>query len=289
MDPIALFSSLLVRLSAFIPPLLFGFATCLASSAPAQAQTAELKIGGTGAGLGTMQKLADAFKEIHPEAKIKIMPNLGSTGGIKAVSAGVLHIGVSSRPLTQSELSNRLTEREICRTPFVFATSIKTPVSNLTFAEIAAIYDGEKKSWSNGTAVRPVLRPVKDTDTELVKAMSPEIARACASAHAREGMNIELTDTDAAEILERVPGSIGTSTLALIISEKRRLKPLALNGIAPSLRALADNNYPYHKTMYLITGPDPTPLTQQFVRFVTSPAGARVLRKNGNLVSSGQQ
>lgn len=289
MNPVALFHSLLARLLAFNLPLLFVFATCLASPASAQAQNAELKIGGTGTGLGTLQKLADAFKKIHPEAKIKIMPNLGSTGGIKAVSAGALHIGVSSRPLSQSERSARLSEREISRSPFVFVTSLKTPVSNLTFAEVAAIYSGEKKFWSNGTKVRPVLRPVKDTDTELIKAMSPEIARACASAHAREGMNIELTDTDAAEILERVPGSIGTSTLALIISEKRKLKPLALNGIAPSLRALADNSYPYHKAMYLITGPDPAPLTQQFVRFVTSPAGARILRKNGNLVSPGQQ
>ncbi len=64
---------------------------------------ATLKIGGTGAALGTMRLLADEFVRLHPDTSIVIPDSLGSGGGIKAVLAGALDIALSSRQLKSKE------------------------------------------------------------------------------------------------------------------------------------------------------------------------------------------
>lgn len=268
---------------ALIGGAVFGIAS---TGVHASEESKDLIIGGTGSALCTMQKLADGFKKANPETQVKVLPSLGSGGGIKALMAGSLTVSVSSRHLTEAELSKGLLSQEIAKTPFVFITHLKTPVSNLTLDQLAAMYAGTTKTWSDGTTVRPVLRPISDIDTDTARKMSAELDQATQSAHQREGKNIAITDTDAANELERIPGSIGTSALALIACEERQVKLLQVNGIEPNTRNLANSQYPYMKFIYLITNKNASPLTQRFVKFIHSTAGSTVMVENGSLVSA---
>lgn len=270
---------------------IFSAAVLLSSSAwsaspQAPALSGDLLIGGTGAALGTMQKLADEFRKVHPDVRVKILPSLGSGGGIKALMAEHLTVSVSSRPITEVEKAKGLKAREIARTPFVFATSLKTPVSNLTLDELAALYSGKTSKWSDGTQVRPVLRPVSDVDTQVVKDMSPALAQAVTDAHQRPGKNIAVTDTDSADELEKIPGAIGTSTLSLIKSEDRRLKVLALAGVEPTIQNATSGKYGYLKSIYLVTHANPSPVAQSFVKFIDSTPGRTILTQTGNIVAA---
>lgn len=230
-----------------------------------------------------MQKLAGEFVKSHPDLRVKILPSLGSGGGIKALIAEQLTVSVSSRPITDAEKDKGIQAREVARTPFVFATRLKTPASNLTLDELAAHYSGRTSQWSDGAQVRPVLRPAGDVDTQLVKDMSPALAQALTDAHQRPGKNIAVTDTDSADELEKIPGALGTSTLSLIMSEQRRLKVLAVAGVEPTLENAASGKYAYLKTIYLITPAKPSPVAQSFVAFIDSPAGKTILFETGNL------
>lgn len=250
------------------------------------ALTGDLIIGGTGAALGTMQKLAEDFKKSHPDVKVKILPSLGSGGGIKALMAEQLTVSVSSRPITDAEKAKGIYAKEMARTPFVFATSQKTPAGNVTLDELAALYSGRSQTWSDGTQVRPVLRPVTDIDTEVVKGMSPALAQAVTEAHQRPGKNIAITDTDSADELEKIPGAVGTSALSLIKSEDRRLKTLAIAGVEPTLQNASSGKYPYLKTIYVVTTANPSPVAQSFVKYIESPAGRTVLSQTGNIPTS---
>lgn len=243
----------------------------------------DIRIGGTGAALGTMQKLADAFRKTHPEVHFRIVPSLGSGGGIKALGAGELSLSVSSRALTDAERAKGLSAGEIAKTPFVFVTGPKTPVANLTLEQVAALYSGKTARWSDGTLVRPVLRPLGDIDTQLVRDMSPALAQAVQQAHQRESKNIAATDSDSADEVERIPGSFGTSTLALILTEGRRLKILTVEGISPGMQGMANHRYPYVKPLYLVTSSKTSPAVQEFVRFVDSSAGSGVLIQSGSI------
>lgn len=259
------------------------------ASPQTSALSGDLVIGGTGAALGTMQKLADEFRKTHPDVRVKILTSLGSGGGIKALIAEKVTVSVSSRPITDDEKAKGITAKEIARTPFVFATSFKTPVTNVTLDELAALYSGKLSTWSDGTPVRPVLRPLVDVDTEVVKDMSPALAQAVIEAHQRPGKNIAITDTDSANELESIPGAFGTSTLSLIKSEDRRLKVLAIAGVEPTIENTTSGKYPYVKSIYLVTAANPSPLAESFAKFVDSASGRTVLSRTGNISASSKK
>lgn len=244
-----------------------------------------VRIGGTGSALGTMQRLVDAFRQTHPQADFVIVPSLGSGGGIQALRAGAIDVAVISRPLKEKERSPDITAVEYARTPVVFAMAVPAAVVSLTVPELVSIYAGERKTWPNGHPLRLVLRPESESDTDIIKSVSPEMSQAVMGALARPGMIMALTDKASADRLETIPGAFGTTTLAQIVSENRALKPLAIDGVAPNLTTLADAKYRYFKTLFTVTGPTTSLVAHEFTAFVRSPAGREILQNNGNWVA----
>jgi phosphate transport system substrate-binding protein len=94
-------------------------------------------------------------------------------------------------------------------------------------------------------------------------------------------MTVAMTDEDLANAIEKTPGAFGATTLALVLSGKRAIRLLALNGIVPSVRALVDESYPYSRTFFMVTRKHPPAAVRRFIDFVRSSAGASILAKNG--------
>jgi phosphate transport system substrate-binding protein len=251
--------------------------------APASAESV-LKMGGVGSALESMKLVAEAFKKTHPGIRIQILPSLGSTGGIKAVLEGALDIGLSGRPLNDGERTRGAIEIEYARTPFVFVTNRNTTASGLSTGELVEIYEGKRQEWPEGTRIRLVLRPESDVDTAMIKQISPRMEEAVKAALSRQGMIVAMTNQDSDDLVEKTRGSLGASTLAQLISEKRSSKILSFNGIHPSVRTLADGSYPLVKRLYMITSPKASPLVREFISFILSSKGRRVLSENGHLV-----
>lgn len=243
-----------------------------------------LRIGGTGTALGTMRLLADEFMKNNPEVRFTIVPSVGSTGGMKAVTDGAIDLAVTSRSMNESERKRGATEIEYARTPFVFAVSTKSRLTAITHRELVNIYTGNIVKWADGNPVRIVLRPASDTDTAIVKNISPEIRQGLAEAEQRPGVRVSVTDQDAADDLERIPGAIGPSSLALILSEKRALRALKLDGKEPTPANAASGTYPYYKRLFLVTGPKRSAAVERFITFVQAPAGRKILAGNGHWI-----
>lgn len=256
--------------------ILFVF-NAWASSGYAQ----EIKIGGTGAGLATMKLLANAYVRIHPGTAVKILPSLGSSGGIKAVADGAIQLAVSSRDLTDTERKQGLAAVEFGRTPFVFAVSTDNKVDSITLQELADIYASKREQWPDGSRIRLVLRPANEADSAMARRMSPEMAHAMRLAEERPGMLYAVTDQDAQKSIEEIPGAFGVTSLAQIMAEQRQLKALSLNGVRPTPQNLANGSYPYAKVMFLVTSPKTTVAAQRFAEFVQSPAGRDLLGRIG--------
>lgn len=261
-------------------------AAALAPSATARAaEESRIVVAGTGAGLATLQALAGEYAKSAPGVTIRVLPSLGSGGGIKAVRAGLVQVAVSARPLSEAERAHGLREVPLARTPFVIATGLGNSVGEITLAELAAMYEGSRTRWPDGQPVRPVLRPADDIDTRLLGDMSPGMERAAQAAARRPGMNVASTDAAAASALETVPGAIGATSLSLVVSERRRLKALRIDGREPTLESLAAGSYPFVKTLTLVTAATPAPQVEAFLRFVGSPRGAQLLHSLGSLPS----
>lgn len=262
--------------------LLAVLGLCLAGADGAAA--AELQLGGSGATLGTMRLLADAYTARHPETTFVVLPSMGSSGGIKAALAGAIALGLSTRPLKDAEIAAGAEAIEYGRTPFVFATATATPVDGISTRQLADIYAGRLTEWPDGTRIRMILRPVSDSDTDAIKAISPDVAKGLELAEERPGMAFGVTDQEAAQAIETTPGGIGPSTLALIRSEGRNLKALKLDGIAPTPESLADGSYALDKPMLAVRTPKSPPEALDFLAFIRSDEGRAILARNGHLV-----
>lgn len=256
-------------------------AAALFSVAPARAET--IRISGSGGPLASMRDFAAEFGKVRPEAQVVVMPALGSGGAIKAVMSGALQIGLSSRPLTAEEQRWRVVAVRYATTPFGFGVAARNRVPGLTLAEAAQIYEGKIATWPDGGQIRLVLRPESDSDTGALRQMSARMERALGAAHARKGMLVAASDHDAGDMIEGVPGAIGTITRVQIVLERRKIRMLPIDGVEPTLENLADGSYPFSKGLYLVTGAHPSRLTRDFVDFVLSPAGRKILRRTGQL------
>ena len=248
---------------------------------PQGAFAGTIRVSGTGGAIGTMRILGEEFEKIHPDTRVVVMPSIGTSGAIKAVIAGDLDVGVATRTANTEECAGGCVARAYARTPFVFGVSRDVAETRVTLAEAADIYAGKKIRWANGTRLRLVVRPPGESDIDILKGMSPELSVAVESALHRDGMILALTDQDSADVIEKTPGAFGALTLSLVVSEKREVRVLALDGIVPSVRSLRDGTYRYAKTFHLVTRRNAPPAVRQFVDFVRSPAVRAILSKNG--------
>lgn len=250
----------------------------------ASAKAEEIKLGGTGAALGTMRLVADAFQLRHPGVTVNVLPSMGSGGGLKALSAGALQLAVSSRALTEAEQRSGLAGTEYGQTALVFATSLSQKTDVLRLRDLIEIYAGRTNVWPDGKTLRLVLRPIGEADNEAIKSLSPAMREAKELAEHRKGMMFAITDQEAATAIEKIPGALGPSSLALILSEKRALKPLALDGVLPDAASMASGRYPLLKKMLIVTGPQTGAAARAFVQFLHSKEGRSILLSTGHWV-----
>jgi phosphate transport system substrate-binding protein len=250
----------------------------VSGSRSAAAET--IRVSGTGGGTETMRILGEAFRKNNPGIRVEMMPGIGSSGSVKAVLAGRLDIGLCARSLTGEERALGAMETKYAKTPFVFAANRTLKITGMTLDGIAGIYAG-KRDWEGGKRIRLVLRPPEDSDIPVLKRMSPAMSAAVDFALRRKGMIVATTDDDAADAIGSVPGAIGGTTLPLVLSRERTLRVLAVDGVEPSLRTMADRSYPYTKTFYMVTRKNPSAAVLRFIDFVRSPAGSAILSRYG--------
>ncbi len=262
-------------------PLLALLAVCFALPAPARAET--MKIGGTGAALGTIRILADAFEDQRPGVAVEVFPGVGSDGGVRGVARGMFTLGVVSRPLDDDERALGVREIAYARTPLVVATRGGRGRERLSSRELTEIFAGRRTDWTDGTRIRLILRPRATTEARLLDESIPGMPAAQAAARRLPGIPVAYSDQEALDAAEAIDGALTTATLAAIRSENRSLVPVAIDGVAPDLENVANGSYPMVETLYFVTGPEVSPLAEAFMRFVRSARGAAVLRDNGQV------
>lgn len=264
-----------------LPPAIALAAACWAAFATAVAAE-PLRVGGTGAATEMLRYLGTPFTQATSEADFKVVPSLGSTGAILAVADGVLGAAVTGRPLKRDEAARGLTQIVLSRTPFGLATSHPSP-SSLGSASVARFFAAETSVWSDGVALRPILRPRSDSDTVFLGGLLPGMAQAIEQVRTRPYVPVAATDQDNADLAERTPGSLIGTTFTQIRMEMRNLRFVAIDGVEPTLEAFERGVYPYGKEFYLVYRDPPSAAVARLIGFLRSPAGHAALRQTGNL------
>lgn len=251
----------------------------LASCAGVRAET--LRTGGTGAALVTLRLLGAAFTKAEPDIVIEVVEGLGSSGAMAAVAAGALDFCVSGRPPGDAD-DRSLRASVLARSPIGFVSSHPSP-GDIRAADIADLFGSATSVWPDGKAVRVVLRPKNESDTQLLVSTFPGMVAALEKVRARPEVPVAATDQDNARIAQGLPDSLTFMSLMQLQTENLRLRFLTVDGVAPTLVNYQSGKYPYGKVFHLVVASRNSPALDRFLAFVRTPAGEAVLRQNGSL------
>jgi phosphate transport system substrate-binding protein len=259
--------------NAALRVVLFLAAMCVATASHAE----RITVGGTGAAIALLQKLSTSFKE-RTGNQLDVLPSMGSGGALRAVGEGALDLAVSGRALKPEEIQKGLTVALTLRTPFVLATSHPAP-QRMTAADLVKAYTDEKAVWPDGTPIRIILRPTAESDTQLMEALFPGFAEAHKAARKRADIPVAATDQDNADLAESTPASLTGTSYLQVVTEKRNLRFVTLDGIEPSLENFERGTYRYGKDLLFVVGPRKTPAIESFLTFLRSSEGTEEFRQ----------
>ncbi len=123
-------------LAALAGVLSASIALVAASAAAAQA----VRAGGTGAALGVVEAVAAAYAASPGGQAIRVLPSLGSSGGLRALDAKAIDLALIARRLTPAETQAGLREAACLRTPYALVTSHHAPPPSLSQDDILRLY-----------------------------------------------------------------------------------------------------------------------------------------------------
>ena len=200
-----------------------------------------------------MKQIASSFAAATG-IEMEVLPSLGSNGSLRAVADGVIDVAVSAHKLSPEELSRGLEAVPFARTALVFVTSHSKP-NSWRSEDLARIFDSKIRKWNDGTPIKIILRTKVDTDTKIISRIFPGMREAIDQARQRPDLPVASTDQDSAELAEGLTGSFVQAGLSQIVSEKRNLHLVPINGVEPSLENLKNGTYPYEKPFILVFKP----------------------------------
>lgn len=149
----------------------------------------------------------------------------------------------------------------------------------MTRTQIADVYAGRKTTWDDGKPIRLVLRGDQETETKVLRSISPEVDAAVTLALKRPGLPIAENDLDAIDTLTKIQGSLGSTNLGLLNASQSKLMIIPIDGVMPSAKSAEDGSYRYVRQFHLITAATPRPAVTAFLNWLNAPAALALARQ----------
>jgi len=246
----------------------------------ANAQTLSLK-GSDTLGAKLIPQLEEGFKAAgNTSVKFEIAAE-GSTTAFPALANGTAQLGMSSRKVKEEERTFcrtkgvTLDEHQICYDMICVIVNKNSPVAKLTKAQVAKIFTGQVKDWSEiGGAPGKISIYTRNTSSGTYKdwqhlAMD---GRDYPSSALKMAGNEQI-----AQEVAKNKGGIGYVGLAY--SKTAGTKALAIDGVEPVAKNA--EKYTYSRPCFLYSPDKPTPEAAAFMAYIESPAGQDIVRAVG--------
>ncbi len=247
-----------------------------------------LRIGGTGMGLRAMERLGEQLSGSGADVAVRMLPSLGSSGGINALLGGAIDIALTARPITPAERDKGLAQAACMTTALVFATpKAASPAIDdaITSAQLPALFTDPRPLWADGTPMKVILRSPAGSEVPYLIGKIPAMAAAFDLAYKRAGMPIGMTDQENVDLAMKIRGSLAITTLLQIRAENIALRPLRFDGVEPTAATSVDGRYPLPLQMCLFVTEAPAPGAVRFVAHLKTQRGTALLRSFGAALS----
>lgn len=225
-----------------------------------------------------MGTLAEQFNSDHSGVTVSVEGG-GSGAGVEAALNGTADIGLASRALKDEEKANGLTETVLALDGIAVIVNADNPVTDLTVEQIAKIFTGEIKNWSelggadleiacigreSGSGTRDGFESITGTSEKCV-------------------LSQELTSTGA--VIEAVRGNAQAIGYASLSSAEGQdgVKLLTVGGVMCSEATVLDGSYAIQRPFVLVTreGAELTAAAQAFFDWAVSQDAADLIRSAG--------
>lgn len=233
------------------------------------------------AGSTSMEKMANALREgfMAENSSVTVTAEfVGSSAGIESLLGDQCDIGNASRQLKDSEKEAGAVENVVAIDGIAVIVNNQDAVENLTKDQLAKIYTGEVKSWSevggpDASIVvigREAGSGTRDAFEELL-----EIKDQCAYAN-------ELDSTGA--VLAKVastPGAIGYVSLDVL---DNTVTAVSLDGVEPTEENIKAGDYFLSRPFVMATKGEisqQSELVQAWFAYIDSPEGQQILKQVG--------
>ena len=263
------------------------------TGAPATiAQKQTIRISGSTTVLPIVQKAADQYMAVHPEADIQISGG-GSGGGIQAIGAKTVDIGMASREVTKDEMAKypSFVVTIVAQDGIAVVVNPKNPIQYITLDQIKNIYLGKITKWTEITGAE-----VPGTNNQIVI-----VGRDSASgtrtyfdetvlqlATPTNTMLEKNSNGAVSQTIAQTPGAIGYVSIGFLSNDVKAV-PIWYNAqkiIAPGISAVKDKTYPVSRNLYVITNGQPSGLAKSFIDYIVSADGQKIVTDEGYVALS---
>jgi phosphate transport system substrate-binding protein len=251
-----------------------------------------IMISGSTTVLPIVQKAADQYMAAHPDADIQVSGG-GSGVGIQAIGAKTVDIGMSSREVTKDEMARYpgFVVTTVAQDGIAVIVNPANEIQYITLDQVKGIYLGTITKWTQVTGAN-----VPGTNNQIVS-----IGRDSASGtRAYFDETVLLKATPVNKMLEKnsngavvqtvaqTPGSIGYVSIGFIGKDVKAL-PVWYNAqkiVAPTIDNVKTGTYPISRDLYVITNGQPGGLAGDFIRYILSPEGQKIVADEGYVTLS---
>ena len=205
----------------------------------------------------------------------------GSSHGAQSAIDGIVDIGTCSRDLKQSEVDAGLRYFTIGLDGIAIIVNGENPITGLLTDQIIQIFTGEMDNWESLAGIDEeivvVSKEAGRSTGELFEGFF-NITDSIVENAFLIGSNIEDIAFIAGDPYAIGYVSIGSAELA--IKQDVNIKLLDLDNIVASIDNVRNQSYPLRRVLNLVTLGDPNSIAREFIDFVLSDAGQRIVEAN---------
>jgi len=227
------------------------------------------------------QKTAEAYMDKHPNVDISVSGG-GSSVGIQSVGEGIADIGMASRDLKDEEKTRypNLKPIVIAKDGIAIIVHPDNPVTNLTLEQIRGIYNGTYTNW------KEVGGP--DKEIVVINRDSASGTREFFWEHVMQKDDFVATALEknsngaVKQTVSQTPNAIGYVGLGYVDKSVKAVK-IKKEGteVEPTVENVLNGKYPIARSLYMITNGEPKGIVKDFIDFVLSEEGQRIVEEEG--------
>lgn len=252
--------------------LLFGAGSAFAENVVIKGSTTVLPIA---------QVTLEAYMKANPWVNISLSGG-GSGEGIKALIDKSTNIANSSREIKDKEVELAKSKGIHPYTTIVAIDAItpivnpKNKVRNLTIDQLSQIYQGKITNWKDvGGDNLQIVVISRDSSSGTFEAWGEMVLN---KAKVTPKAQMQASNGAIVQAVSKNRYAIGYIGLGYM---NKSINAMTVNGVQASAKTAISKEYPVARPLYMYTNGQPTGETAKYMTFVLSPAGQKLVAKEG--------